>query len=324
MRWLIKGDLNNKYYRNRKGVNTLPYQSELERLLENALEVAIPGNVAIKRGDRPGLPFGEIADPEAAYETAVVTALVAAEFIKLNRGLPAKIKRIETGIYEIDYWYGHISGAFDRLHMLAVAAKSDPVVIGTYEFACEPIVFQVDFNDVIMRVDASSNKQAFVRDYMRALGERIPQPVGPHYNLELTQEERAVEDAYQAKLRRPERERVEARASNVRMNRAAGAAGREFDLLDVLAVTTSISMKSDLHMRGVMEFMCGEGLERMGLVVMADRCREALIEQYSWLADAKPPENFTLDQLEEWCEDQVAEHGEKILVKPLPADEPPV
>lgn len=297
---------------------------EIEKALERVLPVALAGREAIKQGKRPSLPLGDIEDAEAAYETAVVTAYAIVRMAYGQRWLRG-IKRVETGIFELETWAGErIDDAFDSLRWLAIGIRGDSVVIKARKFSCGPIVFQVNFNGVIMRVDSTSTKQAFVRDYGRALGKRIPNPVGPRYNLELTQEEQAVEDAYQEELKRLERERVAQRANNVRMNRAAVAGGREFDLLDVLAVTTGIVMKRGDHMRGVMEFMCGEGLERMGLVMMADRCREVLIEQHAWLADAKPPENFTIDQLEEWCEDQVAAHGDKILVKPLPADEPPV
>lgn len=317
----------------------MPYKSQVEKTLERALVVAMRGRQAIKN-DRPlSLPFGDITDPEAAYETAVVMALAAANVIARDRdGYTPEITRVEAGLFEIEGQIGStISRAFDELHLLASASQGNTFKVGRRKFPCEPIVFQVNFNGVIMRVNATSNKEAFLRDYGRASGKRIPQPVGPEYSLELSEEEQAVETAYQERMERAQRERVENRANSLRTHRERNAEGREFDLVDVLAITTGFAFKDTLHMRAPMEFMVGEDLETLGLAVMESRCRDALIEQHPWLKEAVPkrenmPGEWTEQQindrwlrtLQRFCGEMVDKHGEKILVKPLPADEPPV
>lgn len=305
----------------------------------SAQHVAMHGYRQIKRGRRPALPFGEIRNPEVAYQAAVARCVVErmlSEQRPYSTSTP-EFTPVSRNVFEVNYWYGYIETAHSMLHAMASAMQGSALIADEVNVPCEPPVFQVSFNGVIMRINGTSDKQAFVRDYHRASGKRISQPVGPAYKLELSAKEQAAEDAHRAKIQRRQDEANEDRARALRKHRRLNAEGHEFDLVDVLAITTGIGMKYGDHMRGPMEFMVGEDLAMLGLVVMADRCREALIEQHPWLANAKPPkklapEDWTeseikalwVQTLEGWCAQQVAKHGKMILVKPLPADEPPV
>jgi hypothetical protein len=305
----------------------------------SAQHVAMHGYRQIKRGRRPALPFGEIRNPEVAYQAAVARCVV--ERI-LSERRPYSMSRpeftpVSRNVFEVNYWYGYIETAHSMLHAMASAMQGSALIADQVNVPCEPAVFQVSFNRVILRVNATSDKQAFVRDYHRASGGRIPQPVGPVYKLTLSANEQAAEDVHRAKIQRRQDDANEDRARTLREHRRVNAAGHEFDLVDVLAVTTGFCIKGGDHMRGVMEFMTGEGLATLGLATMAPDCRRALIEQHPWLANAKPPKKLTpedwtkaeiearwVQTLEGWCAQQVAKHGKMILVKPLPADEPPV
>lgn len=297
----------------------MPIKSELERMLEATLPVAIDGRAKIQRGELPDLPYGDILDPQEAYETAVVKIHVATEFVSARSysSLP-RVRRVESGIFQVDYSYGHIETSFDLLYQAVAGMQDGVVTISGMVFPCVVSALQVNFNGALMRVSVTSLKRAFVRDYNRARGGRIAQPAGPNYQLDLSDDEVAVEAAHQAKVERARREDQLRRTRELHEYRERNAAGREFELADVLGVTTGVVMTEGGGLFDVLNFMYG-GDGRAA----SNQCRATLIEQHPWLATAEPPKNFTLSELNAWRLGLEAHYGKTILVKPLPAGELP-
>lgn len=95
---------------------------------------------------------------------------------------------------------------------------------------------------------------------------------------------------------------------------------REFDLADILSVTTGILL-SHRHVDGVYEIlshMTGQNLFTHQLPAAADRCKPVLLEQHPQLAAITVPDTSgDVDALLQWLATQEAAYGTPLEVTPL-------
>lgn len=91
---------------------------------------------------------------------------------------------------------------------------------------------------------------------------------------------------------------------------------REFDLADILSVTTELLL-SHRHMDGLydlMGFMVGEDLMTHQLPRAGDACKPELLRQMPWLADVQPPQGVDKADLFAWLTATEQERGARHAV----------
>lgn len=94
---------------------------------------------------------------------------------------------------------------------------------------------------------------------------------------------------------------------------------REFDLGDILSVTTPFCITSMDRIVSVLEFMTGEQRgSDMWTLYAIPRCAESLLQQHPQLAGVTTPDEFTnLDHLDQWLADQEITCGRTLMVSTL-------
>ena len=91
---------------------------------------------------------------------------------------------------------------------------------------------------------------------------------------------------------------------------------REFDLGDILSVTTPFCITSMDRMVSVLEFMTGEQRESdMWTLYATPKCAESLLQQHPQLAEITVPDEFTGDDhVDQWLADQEIVYGATLTV----------
>lgn len=98
--------------------------------------------------------------------------------------------------------------------------------------------------------------------------------------------------------------------------------GREFDLGDVLSITTGtmVSLRNVKGIRDIMDYMTGQDLFRHQLSRAMRACAPHLLRQHPQLADIVVPP-LDADSGPTWLAVQKYLYGETLTVRPIPADD---
>jgi hypothetical protein len=99
----------------------------------------------------------------------------------------------------------------------------------------------------------------------------------------------------------------------------ADPAAREFDLADILSITTG-RLLSRRHIDGVYDILnhlTGDNLMTHQLPRAAETCRPALLAQHPQLDGVQPPEDMAVPELWKWLAGAETAYGARLPVTPI-------
>lgn len=208
MRWFIKGNLKNKYYRT-KEVKALKRRLFRAYGSGEAGRVVTHGLRQITRNRRPSMAFRNVRDPREALKFAALAWSIEAKLeITRNRTLRRKLMYVEPGVYQIDGHIGsRINDVLAAVKELATSYRTGEVRVRGVTLQCgNPLTLEVRFNGVIVRVRHDSDLELLYRDWRRGLSGYIKGVVGPYPNPQLSEAE--LESDRQIKARKDEEYRL--------------------------------------------------------------------------------------------------------------------
>ncbi len=291
---------------------------------DSAPYVAMHGFLRIKRGHRPSMPFGGVKNPEEAFKTAVLAWFImhymqTSEHLKR---LHPEVTYVERGAYGVEAWYYDFDMAVGTLQELGDLLSEGKLRFAGRELKYGRITFQTSFNGVIVRVRSESMLGLLKRDFTRvARGYTTNKVVGPYSKESLSEEELANDARIKAEREEKHQREIAEYEAKRQATYESNKAGREFDLGDILSVTTGclVSRRHVDALYDLMGFMTTDTLYTHALIRASAECKPALLEQHPELADISFPEGLEGDDaVYAWLAEQETIYGTKLLVKPLP------